>query len=218
MGNEKDIAVETLKEKRMEKAVAVSAGLFLKEGIDNVKMTDIADAAGVGVATLYRYFGTKTGIAIAAMTYLWNELNGMFSGVFESDVFRRQCGLKQLSDLMRMFLVLYTAHRDFMKLLGEFDLFLLREKIPPEELTEYEKSVINFYPIFETSYKAGLADGTVRELPDFGLFYITYAHAFMELNKKLLQGELLASDDFSHGERELEMMIETAVYFIRKTD
>lgn len=213
---EKDITVESLKEKRMEKAIAVSAGLFLKEGIDSVKMTDIADATGVGVATLYRYFGTKTGIAIAAMTYLWNELGGMFSGVFESDVFRRQNGLKQLQDLMRMFLVLYTAHRDFMKLLGEFDLFLLREKIPPEDLTEYERSVINFYPIFETAYKVGISDGTVREIPNFQLFYLTYAHAFMELNKKLLQGELLASDDFSHGERELEMMIDTAVYYLQK--
>ena len=96
---EKDITVETLKGKRMEKAIAVSAGLFLKEGIDSVKMTDIADATGVGVATLYRYFGTKTGIAIAAMTYLWNELGSMFSGVFESDVFRRQNGLKQLAIL-----------------------------------------------------------------------------------------------------------------------
>ena len=213
---EKEIIVESLKEKRMDKAIAVSAGLFLKQGIDNVKMTDIADATGVGVATLYRYFGTKTGIAIAAMTYLWNELNAMFSGVFESDVFRRQSGLKQLTDLMRMFLVLYTAHRDFMKLLGEFDLFLLREKVPQEDLTEYEQSIINFYPVFETAYKTGIEDGTVREIPNFKLFYITYAHAFMELNKKLLQGELLASDDFSHGEEELETMIETAAYYLKK--
>ena len=213
---ERDYAVENLKEKRMEKAVAVSAGMFLKQGIDSVKMTDIAEATGVGVATLYRYFGTKTGIAIAAMTYLWNELNAMVSGVFESDSFRRKNGMQQLTELMRVFLVLYTSHGDFMKLLGEFDLFLLQEDIPKEDLADYEKSVINFYPVFETAYKKGVADGTVREVENFPLFYLTYAHAFMELNKKLLRGEVLASDDFSHGERELETMIETAVYFFEK--
>ncbi len=213
---ERDHTVDNLKEKRMNKAVAVSAGMFLKYGIDNVKMTGIADETGVGVATLYRYFGTKIGVAIAAMTYLWNELNTMVSGIFESNAFRKKTGLQQLEELMRVFLMLYTSHGDFMKLLGEFDLFLLREKVPKEDLTAYEQSIINFYPVFETAYRTGIADGTVREIEHFQLFYVTYAHAFMELNKKLLRGEVLASDDFSHGEYELEAMIQTAVYFLAK--
>ena len=97
---------ENLKNKRFEAAVAASAKLFLENGIDNVKMTDIAEKSGIGVATLYRYFGTKTRIAIAAMTYLWTDLQNMFSGVFDSDVFRSQSGIKQLTDLMRLGLVL----------------------------------------------------------------------------------------------------------------
>ena len=44
----------------------------------------------------------------------------------------------------------------------------------------------------------------------------TETERMAELTKKLLQGELLASDDFSHGERELETMIDTAVYFLKK--
>lgn len=50
-------------------------------------MTDIAEESGIGVATLYRYFGTKTSITIAAMTYLWNQMNDMFSEIFESEIF-----------------------------------------------------------------------------------------------------------------------------------
>ena len=56
---ENEFSQETLKNKRFEKAVEVSAQLFLKNGIEAVKMTDIADECGIGVATLYRYFGTK---------------------------------------------------------------------------------------------------------------------------------------------------------------
>lgn len=203
--------------RRMEKAITVSADLFLQNGIEPVKMTDIADASGVGVATLYRYYGAKTGMVIAAMTYLWEQLKAMFDGVFESEVFTKQTGLKQLTDLMRMYLVLYDAHADFMRLLAEFDQFILREKVPAAALTDYEKAVINFYPLFDTAYKTGIADGTVREDFSFPLFYLTYAHAMMELTKKLLQGELLPSDDFTMGRKELETMIETAVFFVRKT-
>ena len=211
-----EFSQETLKNKRFEKAVEVSAQLFLKNGIEAVKMTDIADECGIGVATLYRYFGTKNGITIAAMTYMWNELNKMFSGIFESKVFLAQTGIKQINDLMRMFAVLYQAHPGFMKLLAEFDLLLSSEDIPKKDLKDYEKSIINFYPTFERAYMTGISDGTVREIPDVRLFYLSYAHTLMELSKKLIQGELLPGDDFSHAEQELCTIIDTAVFFLKK--
>ncbi|WP_028517412.1 TetR/AcrR family transcriptional regulator [Ruminococcus flavefaciens] len=211
-----EFSQETLKNKRFEKAVEVSAQLFLKNGIENVKMTDIADECGIGVATLYRYFGTKNGITIAAMTYMWNELNKMFSDIFESDVFLSQSGIKQINDLMRMFAVLYQAHPAFMRLLAEFDLMLSSGDIPKKELKDYEKSIINFYPVFERSYMTGISDGTVREIPDVRLFYLSYAHTLMELSKKLIQGELLPGDDFSNAEHELGTIIDTAVFFLKK--
>lgn len=213
---ENEISHDSLKNKRYEKAVEVSAQLFLKHGIDSVKMTDIADECGIGVATLYRWFGTKNGITIEAMTYMWNELNKMFSGIFESEVFLSQPGIKQLNDLMRMFIVLYEAHPGFMRLLSEFDLLLISEDIPKKDLKEYERSIINFYPVFENSYMTGIADGTVREIPDIRMFYLSFAHTLMELSKKLIQGELLPNDDFSHAEEELSMIIEAAVFFLKK--
>ena len=216
MLNSFDFPQESLKSRRFEAAVSASAKLFLERGIDAVKMTDIANETGIGVATLYRYFGTKTRITIAAMTYLWNDMNKMFSGIFESEVFMKQKGIKQLSDLMRMTLVFYNAHRDFMKLLGEFDLFLIRENVPKEELEGYEKSIINFYPFFEKAYQTGLADGTVREVDNFQLCYLTFAHSLNQLAAKLMQGELLPSDNFSNASQELSLLIETAVYYLRK--
>jgi AcrR family transcriptional regulator len=199
-----------------EKAVEISARLFLENGIASVKMTDIANECGIGVATLYRWFGTKNSLAITAMTYLWNELHKMFSGIFDSDIFLAQPGIKQLSDLMRMFIVLYQAHPGFMRLLSEFDRLIVSEGIPKKELREYERSIINFYPVFENSYMTGLADGTVREVPNIKLFYLSFAHSLMELSKKLIQGELLPNDDFSHGEEEMSTVIETAVSFLKK--
>ena len=87
-----------LKDKRMSRAISVCAELFLERGIENVKMTDIAGYSGVGVATLYRYFGTKTGIAIEAMTFLWNDLNRLFSDIFDCEPFISQLGIKQMHE------------------------------------------------------------------------------------------------------------------------
>ena len=213
---ENEFTPQNFRSKRIHHAVEVSAQMFLKNGIENVKMTDIADECGIGVATLYRYFGTKTGITIAAMTHLWEEMKKMFGGVFESPVFKKQTGLKQCSDLMRMFIVLYEAHPAFMKLLGEFDLMIIRENVPKEKLVDYDKAIINFYPVFETAYLAGIEDGSIREIENIQLFYLSFAHTYMELCKKMIQGDLLPSDDFSLATKELETVIEAAVYFLKK--
>lgn len=210
------IPSEDLRSRRLDAAVRVGAQLFLSAGIDNVKMTDIADESGIGVATLYRHFSTKTVIAIAAMTYLWNDLRSMFNGVFESEVFLKQSGLKQATDMMKMFVVLYEAHPRFMKLLSEFDLMIVREKVPKDQLKDYDRSIINFYEVFESAYLTGLADGSIREIPDFRLFYVTFAHALMQMCMKLIQGELLPSDNFSIAKDELNMLIEAAACYLRK--
>ena len=52
--------------------------------IASVKMTDIADAAGMGVATLYRHFSTKTSIAVEAATLMWERFNEASSELVES--------------------------------------------------------------------------------------------------------------------------------------
>ena len=218
MGNEiySDFSQKKLKIQRSDKAVAAAAKLFMERGIEDVKMTDIADESGVGVATLYRYFGTKPRMVTEVMTYLWEEITQLFSGVFDSPEFLGQTGLKQLNDLMRMFIVLYQAHTDFMKLVGEFDRYIIREQIPKSELADYEQAIVNFYPVPEHAYKQGLEDGTVREIENFKLFYITYAHALLEMCKKFVMGELLPSDDFTTAEQELMTLIETAVRFLKK--
>ena len=148
------------------------------------------------------------------MTYLWDEINELFSGVFDSKEFMQQSGIKQISDLMRMFLVLYEAHGDFMKLLGEFDRFILREQIPKEDLWKYERSIINFYPVLVRAYEKGLKDGTVRRIDNFKVFYLSYAHALLELCKKFVGGEILPSDSSSLAKTELQALIDTGIYFL----
>ncbi len=77
---------ETLSEKTLllkkEDIIRTASALFLKQGIDSVRMTDIADAAGLGVASLYRYFGTRTKVVIEAGTRLWQDIQKQFDRAF----------------------------------------------------------------------------------------------------------------------------------------
>ncbi|MCY0928951.1 helix-turn-helix domain containing protein [Streptomyces sp. H27-H1] len=54
--------------------LAVAAELFREQGVDNVSLDAIAARAGVGKGTLYRRFGSKSGLAVALLDAQESEL------------------------------------------------------------------------------------------------------------------------------------------------
>ncbi|MFD6890662.1 TetR/AcrR family transcriptional regulator [Streptomyces sp. NPDC059957] len=54
--------------------LVVAAELFREQGVDNVSLDVIAARAGVGKGTLYRRFGSKSGLAVALLDAQVGEL------------------------------------------------------------------------------------------------------------------------------------------------
>lgn len=208
--------IEDAKNERMEQAVSVASELFLKKSIDEIKMTDIAKESKIGVASLYRYFGTKTQIVIKSGALIWNNMQLLFDGVFESDYYRDKTGIEQISELLKVFYVLYTAHKDFLKFVHEFDNFILKENVEKDELAEYESSIMNSFPLFEKAFLKGCKDNTVN--PDINVkdVYFTITHALITLCQKFNSGSILKSDNFEYGEKEINMLILMAINYIKK--
>jgi len=189
-------------------AIACAAALFLSRGIANVKMTDIADAAGVGVATLYRHYSTKTRISIDAGTLMWRRFNRQIHQLVESDVFLEYDGAQRMGRLFNEYVDAYSRHRDFVTFLDDFDHLVVQEQVDPELLREYGQEVDSFYLVFEDAYSLGRQDGSITREVDFPVLYRTVAHALMGVAEKLARGEVIPSDDFSDGSGELNCLVE----------
>lgn len=202
------------RDEKKEAVVLQAAQLFLQKGIEPVKMTDIAQQCGIGVASLYRYFGTKTSIVIAAGCLLWQDVRKMFEGVYACQSFLSKSGKEQIRDLLRLVPVLFSSQKEFLRFLGEFDSFVSAHKVSPSELDQYEKNVLDCYPVFQKSWAIGLRDGTIRADLDGQQIYITATHALMAMSQKFLKGNILPSDDFSAAENELEMLVEMTLLYI----
>ena len=106
---------KSLKNLREESIVYVAAELFLQEGIEAVKMTDIAARAEVGVASLYRYFGTKEALVIRAGALLWQDLNTLFSSVYEAEDFHARSGMEQITRLFGVYRRLFQEQPGFIR-------------------------------------------------------------------------------------------------------
>ncbi len=207
--------IKQIKTDRMEQAVLIASQLFLENGIENVAMTDIAKACDVGVASLYRYFGTKTTLVIKSGTLLWEDLQLLFDGVFDTEDYLNKTGMEQLSELLDFFNILYSSHKNFLRFTHDFDLFIIKEKVGKAELIDYENSILNILPMFEKAYEKGCTDGTVKPGLDARILFFTISHALMSLCQRFISGVILTSDKYVSKEKELEQMITMIISYFK---
>lgn len=208
----------SIRDPRDEQVIACATELFLREGLDQVKMVDIAAAAGVGVATLYRHFSTKSCIAVCAATRMWRQFNAQILELVESDGFLACNGMDRLRLLLEEYRDAYLAHGDFVSFLDMFDHMVINQQIRREDLEEYGREVDSFYLIFEDAYHMGCTDGSIARKLAFRPFYLALAHALIGVAQKLQRGEIIPSDDFSDGKRELQCIIDMALWSLAYSD
>ena len=196
-------------------AVKTSAAMFLKNGIEPVAMTDIAEKCDIGVATLYRYFGTKAEMVVDAGTVIWKDMMIMFSDIYDSPEYREMKGIEQLDRLLGFYLSLYSEHADFMRFVHQFDRYVLDKKISAESLSEYQKSVLDIYPLFEKAYKKACKEGDARKKLPLKQIYLTSTHALMTMSSKFLEGDIIPEDSAEDKTGEIKQIIDMILYYIK---
>lgn len=60
--------------RRKEQLMKDGFKLFSENGIENVSLQKVADAADVGVATMYKYYQTKVKLVVAISGKIWGDL------------------------------------------------------------------------------------------------------------------------------------------------
>jgi AcrR family transcriptional regulator len=198
-----------------QRVVEISCGLFCEKGINNVKMTEIAEKADVGVATLYRWFVTKDRLVILSGIFVWNTFSSYLEGVFTSQVFMKKNGYGRISDLLGLVYAAYKGTPQYLRFLRDFDSYVSNEHISQKDLSEYEESVLQLRVPAREAYLLGLKDGSVREI-DFDVFYFSAARTLMAFAQKLLcSGKILKSDSVIDPDLQFRSMIDVFLYYIK---
>ena len=196
-------------------AIECASRLFLERGIAAVKMTDIADAAGMGVATLYRHFSTKTAIAASSAIVMWSRLMETYEGLVGTEEYVALDGAGRLETLLSTYCDQCVYQPGFAAFLDELDRLMLAGDVTREAIDSYTQQLGGAYHHFEEAYRLGLADGSIARETDFPLFYRSVAHALLCVASKLSRGEVLPTDDFSHARDELTCITDMAIRSLR---
>ena len=191
---------------------------FIENGIDNSKISDIAKRAEVGTITVYRYFETKPRLVIECATKLWkSEMETLTPLLFPTD-FDRLNGYEQATHILEILGTLHEKCPVMLRLLEQFDNYVVKEHIQKEQLQQYEAGIIDTREMLLAAIRTGQADGSIRLDIDAIRFYATTTHAVIALSQKLLmRGDVIQSDTETDAKTQIALLIEMALYFIKGT-
>lgn len=199
-----------------EKAIIdFATQLFLEQGIEQVKMTDIAETSGIGVASLYRYFKTKDNLVVAAGTLLWQRYARFFRTCVAEELAACKTGLARMEVLLQQCGRTYVRHPEYLAFLDEFDRIILADKVDRKQLVEYAREIASYRVYYQEAFDQGIADNSIRSNVDFEVFFPSTTHALIGVAQKLMRGEILPTESFSNGERELDCIVAMAIDYLR---
>lgn len=191
---------------RREAMLSEGFRLFSEKGIAAVSMQAVADACGVGVATLYRYYKTKPELVIAIAARKWEEFGKFVKDEQERQNIGQMNAAKRLEFYLDCYILLYKNHKDILRFNQDFNNYVRNEKIPPKQLMPYLKAISTYAGMFHGLYEKGKADGTIyTDLPEEKMFATT-SHIMLAVAVRYAQGLVYAAEHEADRTEEYELL------------
>ena len=192
------------KQEKYEHIIDEGFALFAERGIEQVKLSEVAEAADVGNATLYRYFPTKTELVVAIATRRWENFIKWHNSLLTSEETQNLTGAEYLKFFLDSFLELYRNRKDILRFNYDFNSFVRSAEWTDEQKQPYLQMVDALGRQFHDLYERGMCDGTLNaEIPEQTMFSSVF-HIMLAAITRYAVG--LAVVDESNTESELIML------------
>jgi AcrR family transcriptional regulator len=205
---------EEQKQQRRHHIIQVAKDLFLEQGIQNIQMQDIANAAEVGIATLFRYFPKKEYLVIAATNAITDEMTANIGKIVEQSV----PAYEKIEEILDYYI---HGSKDpqlrLAKFFGSLDLYGKLEEQSPEQYDEYFFTRSRLANILMILAEQGRQDGSLRADIDLDVFILTMVQNFSLFSFK--SSLAIHDTDLSlllSADKQLEMIKDVFLSYIRQ--
>lgn len=153
---------ESSKEARRRMIIDTAFRIFVEQKIEPVSMGEIASAAGIGRATLFRYYANKLELVIAVCAAKWKEY------LDELDAKRPLSSIGDIPAIDRFtftldsYIDMYRHHKDLLQYNDNFNHYVTHEGVREEQLKEFHASLYSVDTRLEWMYEKAKEDHTFR--------------------------------------------------------
>ena len=183
--------------------------LFCEHSIAEIKIKDVAAYCNIGEATFYRYFSKKSALIVACALKLQEKVCAYFGNEAGGS------GYDRLSRFYYRFYEIFGDHPEYYGFLSEFDAYCISEEVKDLEL--YSDGLDVFKEQYVAAYRAGIEDGSVKEVWDLDLFYYATTHAMLSLCKKVAaEAHIVRQDSLTDKRQEVRTVIEIILNALKR--
>lgn len=162
--------------------------LFAEKGIEAVSMQEVANAAKLGVATLYRYYNTKLALVIAIGARRWNDYCAYIRFLQKEKNSEKMTAAEELSFYIDFYIDLYENHKDLLVFNQNFNNYVQHEGATPEQLRPYLRAIADVGAFFHGMYEKGKKDKTIKtDMSEEKMFAAT-SHIMLAVAVRYAQG------------------------------
>ncbi len=188
---ERDTKASLIKRKKILDA---AFRLFSRNSIEAVVLEDVAKEAGVGIATLYRYFTNKQNLVIEIGTGLWYEYYKEVEKAYAERGGDSMNALEELEFFLDSFIDLYRNHKDILVFNRNFDTYVKHESCTKEQMEPYNRAVSVFAEKFHAVFRKAQADGTLNIRTSEKKLFVSTLYIMLSVAGKYAEGLIYPVD------------------------
>ena len=189
-----------------QKLLEASYVLFTSKNIESVSMEQAANAAGFGVATLYRYYSTKPKLVVAVATWKWGRQLAANRLDRPSPEFESMTAAEVFGFFLDSFFNLYQNDRELLRFNQFFNVYIRAENVEAETLSPYREMIEGLAKQFHIIYEKAAVDHTVRtDVPEEEMFR-TPLHLMLAAVTRFAVGLVYRPDNDEAALKELKTL------------
>ena len=182
------------KSQKRERLLEAGFRLFSSRSIESVRLDEVAKEAGVGIATLYRYFENKPNLVIEIGIMKWI---GFYKEVEKGFVERgagKLTAAERLEYFLNSFINLYCNHKDILVFNRNFDTYVKHEGCTREQMERYNEVVSFFATRFHGIYLQAKDDGTLDIRISEKKLFVNLLYIMLSVSGKYAEGLIYPAD------------------------
>lgn len=189
---------------RRERLIRAGFELFSKKGIDNVSMQSVAEKAGVGPATMYNYYKTKTNLVVAISGYIWKSVWEDTLGNVSMDTMMTMNAYQLIEQYANMILQIYKTRPDMLRFSGNYKTYIVREGVEKNQLNEHLSVLEPIGKLFHVKYEAAKEDKCINTEISEQEMFTTVTLTMLGMAERYAEGIVWADNQKPDHIKELE--------------
>ena len=166
---------EQHKQQRRQNIIDIAKDLFLEQGVQTIQMQDVATAADIGIATLFRYFPKKEYLLIATTNAITEQMARDVGQIVEQN----HTAYEKIEQILDYYInITKDPEHRLAKYFESFDLYEKIAEESPEQYIEYLSARNKLAGILLTLAEQGKQDASLRPDVDLDTFIITMVKNF----------------------------------------